>query len=98
MPALANCLRLGASQNFDNVIQAEAEAALLLNSQDAGEKFLRRDCPIERFTRAKAIITAVAGFVRKVLPEIAKECGPSASTSLRIMHHFAQLRPGDARF
>ena len=98
MPALADRFRVGAGQHFDDVVEAESEAAFLLHAQDAGEKFLRRDRAVESLARVETVVAAVAGFVRPFLREIAQEGGAAAFAGLGVMHHLAQLLARDSRF
>ncbi len=87
-----------AGQHFDDVVEPESEAALLLHPKDAGEKFLRGDRAVESLARVEAIVAAVARFVRAFLREIAQEGGAPAFPGLRVVHHLAQLFARDPRF
>ena len=64
MPALPDRFGVGAGQHFDDVVEAEREAAFLLHAQNAGEKFLRRHRAVEGLARVEAVVAAVARFVR----------------------------------
>ena len=60
MPALPDRFCLRAGQHFDDVIQAETEAALSLDAMNAGEKFLRGNGAVESLARRQTIVAAVA--------------------------------------
>src|SRR4051812_42916891 len=98
MPALPDCFCVGTSQDFDDVVQTEAEAALSAHAMHAGEKFLSGDGAIECLLRGQAIVAAVARLVRPLFAEIAQQRRAPAFTRLRVMHHLAQLLACDPRF
>ncbi len=98
MPALPHRFGLRAGQHFDDVIQSEPEAALLVDAMDTGEKLLRRDRAVESLARGQAIIATAARLVRPFLAEVAQEGGAPAFARLRVMHHLAQLLARDPRF
>ena len=98
MPALADRFGIGAGQHFDDVVQAESEAALLLYAQNAGEKLLRSHRAVEGLARVQTVVAAVTGLVRPFLREIAQERGATAFARLGIVHHLAQLLARDPRF
>ena len=60
VPALTNRFGVCAAQNIGNVIQAKSKSVFFVNAVDARQKFLRRQCPIERLARGQTIIAAVA--------------------------------------
>src|SRR5207247_8248350 len=54
--SLPDRFRVRAAENIDNVIQSKSESAFRVDAMYAGEKFLRRNCAIERLARREAII------------------------------------------
>ena len=62
---LTDLFRFRAAEHFDDVLDADAEAALLTNAIDAREKLLRRERAIPRLAGSEAIVApaAVADFV-----------------------------------
>src|SRR5664279_4457739 len=66
---LADFFRVRASQNFDDVIQSDAETVLFTDAIDTGEKFLRGQRAVERGAREKAVITRAATVSGKFLAE-----------------------------
>ena len=47
----ANLLRVRAGEDLDHMVQADAEALLFADAINAGEKFLRGECAVERGAR-----------------------------------------------
>jgi hypothetical protein len=56
----ADFFRVRAGQNLDHMVQADAEALLLADAIDAGEKFLRGQRAVERGARRKAVVARAA--------------------------------------
>ena len=62
---LADFLRVRAGEHFDDVVQADAEAAFLADAIDAGEKFLRGERAVEGGARREAVVAGAAVVARE---------------------------------
>ena len=60
MLPLPDLLRVGAAEDVDDVMEAHAEAALLLDAKDAGEELLRRQRAVDLLAGGEAVVAGPA--------------------------------------
>src|SRR5439155_21086586 len=95
---LPDGLRVCAAQNVDDMVQPKSESAFRVDTMDAGEKLLSRNCAVERLGWGDAI---VASFTRRLcifLAKISEQSHAPAVARLGVMNHLLKLRPRDLRF
>src|SRR5207247_8056465 len=96
--SLPDRFRVCATQNINNMIQAEPESAFGVHAINAGKKLLRVDGSVERFARLQAVIASVTALFAKFFGEILQQHGAPALAGLSVMHHLPELCASDASF
>src|SRR6266481_6897562 len=80
------------------MIHPKSESAFRVDAMDTGEKFLRRNCAIERLARREAIVASFTRWLRKCLAKVSEQSYAPAVASLGVMNHLLELCPRDSRF
>ena len=98
MASLPDALRVCATQNIDNMVQSKSETVFCMDAMHTGEKFLRRNCAVERLAWGEAIVASFTRWLCIFFAKISEQSHAPAVASLGVMNHLLKLRSGDSRF
>ena len=86
---------VGADEDFDDVIQAHAEAAVLTDAENAGEEFLRDERAVVGLAGLGAVVAGGAVINREFLPEVGEEFDAAAAGALGVVDDLPKLGAGN---
>ena len=69
-----------------------------MDAMHTGEKFLRRNCAVERLAWGEAIVASFTRWLCIFFAKISEQSHAPAVASLGVMNHLLELSPGDSRF
>src|SRR6266704_3476202 len=95
MIPLDDVLSFGARQHFDNLIDAEVDAALFANAVDARKKFLPGQSSVICLARSEAIVATATVGLAKVFAEVPQQTNATALAALGEIDHLPELGRGD---
>ena len=95
---LADAFGIRAMEDFDDVVQADGEAAFFLDAVDAGEEFLGGEGGVEGVSGFEAVIAGGAGEGPELFAEVGKEGLSAAGAGLGVAGHLVEFLAGGGLF
>src|SRR5439155_15768894 len=94
----AYAVAIGASQHFDNLVNAKIKATPFPNTIDTGKEFLRGKRAVVGLARGETVVARVAVWLSSRLSEITQQRRPATLAALGIMDNLLQLLARDFAF